>query len=100
MDVKTAFLHGDTEEKLYIKQPSGLAILDKEHLVCKLYIGRNKFLHSATKKFDAFMLSRGFKRDHADHRLCTKRDVVGNPNILVLYEDDMLMAGKNESEYD
>ena len=36
MDVTTAFLHTDTEEKLYIKQPSGLAILHKEHLVCKL----------------------------------------------------------------
>ena len=36
MDVKTAFLHGDTKDKLYIKQPSGLVILDKEHLVCKL----------------------------------------------------------------
>mgnify|MGYP006905971120 FL=1 len=38
-------------------------------------MGRNKFLECATKKFDAFMLSRGFKRDHADHCLCTKRDV-------------------------
>ena len=36
LDVTTAFLHTDTEEKLYIKQPSGLAILHKEHLVCKL----------------------------------------------------------------
>ena len=60
-------------------------------------MGRNKLLDSATKKFDAFMLSRGFKRDHADRCLCTKRDVVGNSNILVPYEDDMLMARKKES---
>ncbi|MCO5578829.1 hypothetical protein L7F22_032676 [Adiantum nelumboides] len=32
MDVHTAFLHGDVEEELYMKQPEGYVIPGKEHL--------------------------------------------------------------------
>ena len=41
--------------------------------------------------------SHGFKRSHAYHYLCTKNDEDGNPIILVLYIDDMLLVGKKKS---
>ena len=36
MDVKTAFLHGDLEEKIYMKQPNGFLVEGKEDHVCRL----------------------------------------------------------------
>ena len=36
MDMKIAFLHGDLEEEIYMKQPEGFIIRGKEELVYKL----------------------------------------------------------------
>ncbi|GJW24464.1 zinc finger, CCHC-type containing protein, partial [Tanacetum coccineum] len=36
MDVKTAFLNGDLDEKVYMKQPKGFVMPGNEHKVCKL----------------------------------------------------------------
>ncbi|XP_071688322.1 TMV resistance protein N-like [Rutidosis leptorrhynchoides] len=36
LDVKTAFLHGDIEEDIYMSQPEGFRVKGKESLVCNL----------------------------------------------------------------
>ena len=41
MDVKTTFLHGELEEKIYMKQPEGYIQEGKENKVCLL----KKFLY-------------------------------------------------------
>ena len=36
MDVKTAFLNGDLNEDVYVKQPTGFVVPGKENLACHL----------------------------------------------------------------
>ena len=36
MDVKTAFLHGDLDEEIYIEQEEGFEVKGKSNYVCKL----------------------------------------------------------------
>ena len=36
MNVKTAFLYGELDEEVYMKQPKGFVLDGQEHTVCKL----------------------------------------------------------------
>ncbi|RVW52892.1 Retrovirus-related Pol polyprotein from transposon TNT 1-94 [Vitis vinifera] len=65
LDVKTAFLHGDLEEDLYMIQPEGFIVQGQENLVCKLrksLYGLKQAPRQWYKKFDNFMHRIGFKR--------------------------------------
>lgn len=93
MDVCTAFLNGDLQEEIYMKQPDGFAEGD---LVCKL----NKSLYGLkqssrvwNERFHKFITSIGFKQSQYDHCLYIsekKEETV----YLLLYVDDLILIGK------
>ena len=59
LDVKTAFLHGDLEEEIYIAQSVGFRVVGHQHLVCRLkksLYGLKQSPRQWYKKFDHFMV--------------------------------------------
>ena len=59
LDIKTAFLHGDLEEEIYMAQPEGYARGAKVCLLQKSLYGLRQSSRQWYKKFDKFMASRG-----------------------------------------
>ena len=99
MDVKTAFLHGDLDEEIYMVQPEGFEKTRKEHLVCKLkksLYGLKQAPRQWYKKFDSFMMSHEYTKTDADHCVYVKTFRGNTFIILLLYVDDMLIVGQDE----
>ncbi|KAE8665938.1 hypothetical protein F3Y22_tig00112523pilonHSYRG00165 [Hibiscus syriacus] len=99
LDVKTAFLHGNLEEEIYMLQPEGFEEKEKKNLVCRL----NKSLYGLKqaprcwyKRFDSFIMCLGYNRLNADPCAYFKRSSDNNFFILLLYVDDMLVAEPNK----
>uniref|UniRef100_A0A2N9J1S8 Integrase catalytic domain-containing protein n=1 Tax=Fagus sylvatica TaxID=28930 RepID=A0A2N9J1S8_FAGSY len=98
MDVKTAFLHGDLEEEIYMVQPEGFEAKGKEHKVCRLkksLYGLKQAPRQWYKKFDSFMVGQGYTRTDADHCVYVRQFPNGKFIILLLYVDDMLIVGQD-----
>lgn len=94
LDVKTAFLHGDLEEEIYMKQPEGFVVPRKENHVCRLnksLYGLKQALRYWYKKFDSFMIGHGYTRSQYDH--CVYFQQFDGVYVYVLfYVDDMVIA--------
>uniref|UniRef100_A0A2N9FFW3 Integrase catalytic domain-containing protein n=1 Tax=Fagus sylvatica TaxID=28930 RepID=A0A2N9FFW3_FAGSY len=98
MDVKTAFLHGDLKEEIYMVQPEGFEAKGKEHKVCRLkksLYGLKQAPRQWYKKFDSFMVGQGYTRTDADHCVYVRQFPNGKFIILLLYVDDMLIVGQD-----
>jgi len=98
--VKTAFLHGDLEEEIFMAQPKCFEVQGKENLVCKLHkslYGLKETLRQWYKKFNEFMRNSGFHKCEEDH-CCYVKKYVNSYITLALYVDDMLIVGANMAE--
>eukprot|EP00253_Pinus_taeda_P008015 PITA_08015 len=96
MDVKSAFLHGDLHEEIYMEQPIGFIQTDSS-LVCQL----NKSLYGLKQaprawyaKMDSFLLESGFSKCHSNNTVYTKK-VGKSLLILFLYFDDLILTGSD-----
>ncbi|VVA40018.1 PREDICTED: Retrovirus-related, partial [Prunus dulcis] len=101
LDVKTAFLHGDLEEEIYMSQPEGFKVAGKENWVCKLQkslYGLKQSPRQWYKRFDRFMIGQKYTRSHYDHCVYFRKLQDGTFIYLLLYVDDMLIACKSKVE--
>jgi hypothetical protein len=95
MDVKTTFLNGEIEEEVYIEQPDGFVIHEKESHVCRLkkaLYGLKQAPRAWYARIDGHLMSLGFNKSVVDPNLYYKT-VNGESLILVLYVDDLFLTG-------
>ncbi|KAH9651033.1 hypothetical protein KPL70_026595 [Citrus sinensis] len=105
IDVKTAFLHGNLEENILMSQPEGFEEKGHEDYVClfkrSLY-GLKQSSRQWYRRFDQFMISNGYHRSKYDscvyHEIINSGGNSGGVVYLLLYADDILIAGKNLSD--
>ncbi|KAL5757330.1 hypothetical protein ACOSP7_019941 [Xanthoceras sorbifolium] len=101
LDVKTAFLHGELEETIYMQQPEGFEIEGKKDHVCllkKSLYGLKQSPRQWYKRFDSFMISHGYSRSQYDSCVYFRKLKDGSFVYLLLYVDDMLIAAKDMFE--
>ena len=103
LDVKTAFLHGNLEEQIYMSQLEGFLDSGKEDHVCllkKSLYGLKQSPRQWYKRFDAFMLSHEFVWNPFDNCVYSRKLSDGSLVYLLLYVDDMLIIAKIKAEID
>lgn len=111
IDAKTAFLNGDLEENIYMRQPEGYEVPNKKHMVCKL----NKSLYGLKQaakvwnnKLRIILEGHGFKQSQIDPCLYSKvinvtwiSIVISNLIfIIIIYVDDIIIGSKEEKLVD
>ena len=100
MYVKTTFLHGDLDKEIYMQQLEEFVVPGMEHMVCKLsrsLYGQKQAPRQWYKKFDSFMTKSGFCKAEKDP-CCYFKKYTDSYVFLLLYVDDMLIAGSNMRE--
>nr|KAJ0214839.1 hypothetical protein LSAT_V11C300117190 [Lactuca sativa] len=114
MDVKTAFLNGDLDEDIYLKQPkkrfdyvvlsNGFALNLADKCVYSKFEEIIIWFETSTKtmasKVCDVVLSNGFALNQADKCVYSKFDTSGKGVMICLYVDDMLIFGIDLEEVD
>nr|KYP48814.1 Retrovirus-related Pol polyprotein from transposon TNT 1-94 [Cajanus cajan] len=97
--VKSAFLHGEFAEDVFVEQPHGYVQKGKEEKVYKLkktLYGPKQALRAWYNRIEAYFLKESFKKCEYEHTLFVKQNKRGNMLIVSLYVDDLLFTGNDE----
>jgi Reverse transcriptase (RNA-dependent DNA polymerase) len=100
MNVKSAFLNGELEEEVYVRQPPGFEEKGSEHKVLKLHkalYGLKQAPRAWNSKLDSTMMSIGFERSSFEHAIY-KRGKGENRLLVGVYVDDLVITGNYEEE--
>ena len=99
LDVKSAFLHGELTEDVYVEQPRGYEVKGAEHKVYKL----NKALYGLKQaprawfsRIESYFKKEGFEKDASEQTLFPKINKEGKRLTISLYVDDLIYTGDDE----
>ena len=97
MDVKSTFLNGYLEEKIFVEQPKGFIVKgeeDKVYMLKKALYGLKQTLRAWYSKIDEYLLKSGFMKSLSESTLYVKKE---NEDLIVisLYVDNLLVIGSN-----
>ena len=98
LDVKSAYLNGELDEIIYMRQPPGTAAPGEEHLVCllkKSLYGLKQAGRAWYQTYRSAMTELGMTRSEADHACFWQHD--GDSLAMVgTIVDDMLVTGTSD----
>jgi hypothetical protein len=96
--VKSAFLHGELVEDVYVEQPLGYR-KDNNSQVYKLkkaLYGLRQAPRAWYSKIESYFLSEKFEKCFCEHTLFVKYDGKGKILIVSVYVDDLIYTGNDE----
>jgi len=101
MDVSTAFLHGELNEEVYMRQPEGFVKNGQENLVCRLkrsIYGLKQSPRCWNYALDKQLKELGFKQTASDPCLYVYVDSEGELLVVAIYVDDIILGGRHETK--
>ncbi|GJR07217.1 zinc finger, CCHC-type containing protein [Tanacetum coccineum] len=102
LDVKSAFLHGDLKEEVYVTQPEGFVQQGNSGKVYKLIkalYGLRQAPRAWNVKLDQTLKSLDFKKCNLEQAVYTKRSKTSTL-IVGVYVDDLIITGTPRKEID
>ena len=99
LDVKSTFLNGYLQEKIYVKQPKGFVNEgeeDKVYLLKKAFYGLKQAPRAWYSRINEYLLNLGFVKSLSESTLYVKHNGAGIL-IILLYVDDLLVTGNHTS---
>lgn len=98
LDVKSAFLHGELTEDVFVEQPQGFEKKGEEGKVYKLnraLYGLKQAPRAWYSRIESYFLSHGFEKCEYEPTLFTKVEE-NNITVVSLYVDDLIYTGNDD----
>ena len=101
--MKSAFLNGFLEEKIYVEQPLGYIEAENEGKVYKLkkaLYDLKQALHAWNTRINRYFQGNGFEKYPYEHVIYVKKEADDNILFACLYVDNLIFTGNNPTLFE
>lgn len=103
LDVKSAFLHGELTETVFVEQPQGYQRQgenDKVYKLKKALYGLKQAPRAWYSKIESYFIKEGFEKCSSEHTLFVKTNSEEKILIVSIYVDDLIFTGNDEQLFE